>query len=118
MPLGSSSAAPVMTPGPRRLASDPILPGLGLSATEAVDDGIAALLADRPRRDLHARRRLTTLVFGGFEQTPDTVDGCPVEAFFRQLLGRKIALDQSAQDRIERRVRRQRILILLVRPQL
>src|SRR5471032_3145327 len=110
MPLGSSSAAPVMTPGPRRFASELTLlrlavPTLDLSATEAVDDRITALLADQPRRDLHARRGLATLVFRAFEQTPDAVDGCIIEAFFGQLLGREIALYQPAQDRVEHGIR-------------
>src|SRR5476649_2654938 len=112
MPLGSSSAAPVMTPGPRRFAREPTRPFLApvLSATEAVDDGITALLADESRRDLHARRGLATFIFRALEQTPDAVDGCIIEALFGQLLGREIALDQSAQDRVEHGIRRQRIL--------
>src|SRR5450432_3447176 len=119
MPLGSSSAAPVMTPGPRRLIREP-LPlffSPALSATEAVDDGIAPLLADEPRRYLHARRGLATFVFGAFEQTPDAIDGCVIEALFRQLVGREIALDQPAQDRVEHGIRRQRVLVFLVGPQ-
>src|SRR5471032_735221 len=119
MPLGSSSAAPVMTPGPRCFAREPTRPFFApaLSATEAVDDRITALLADEPRRDLHARRGLAALVFGAFEQTPDAIDGCVIEPFFRQLLGREIALDQSAQDGVEHGIWRQRILVLLVGPQ-
>src|SRR6185503_7088057 len=103
MPLGSSSAAPVITPGPRRLASEatPVAASTGFSATESVDDGITALLADEPGGQLHAGRRLAPLVFRSLKQTPDPVDGCDIEPLFAQLLRRQVALDQPAQDGVE-----------------
>src|ERR1700738_3161216 len=116
MPLGSSSAAPVTTPGPRRRAIAPseFIGTFARLSAESIDDGIAALLADQPGRDLHARGRLAALVLRSFKQTPHSVDGCDIEPFPRQLFGGKVALDQAFQDRIEHGIRRQRILVLLV----
>src|SRR5471030_1064519 len=117
MPLGSSSAAPVTTPGPRRL--ERLLKDTGNEnagcgpefrslATEAVDDRIASLPADDARSDLHAGRRLAPLVFGVLEQAPDPAHRRTVVALGRQLLGAEVALDQPLQNRVEHGIRRQR----------
>src|SRR5262249_770368 len=101
MPLGSSSAAPVMTPGPSRL-NRPLKRSLPVpSAAESIDDGITPLPADQSRSDLDAGRRLAALVLGGFEQTPDAVHGCEIMPLLGDLLGRQIALDQPFQDGVE-----------------
>src|SRR5437762_8845286 len=113
MPLGSSSAAPVITPGPSRLNRPRRCSRWTTSATEAVDDGIAPLPADQTRGDLDAGRRLTTLVFGRFEQTPHPIHGCDVVALGREILGRQVALDQTLQDGVEHGIGRQRIGVLL-----
>src|SRR5258708_2891609 len=118
MPLGSSSAAPVTKPGPSRLNRLRRCSRLPTSATEAVDDGIAPLPADQSRGDLDAGRCLAALVFGSLEQTPHAIDDCDVVAFGSKLLGREIALNQALQDRIEHRIGRQRIGVLLVGPEL
>src|SRR5258708_19685835 len=100
MPLGSSSAAPVITPGPSRLnrlrRCSRREMSAATSATEAVDDGIAPLLADQTRGDLDAGRRLAALVLGAFKQTPHAIDGCDVVALGREIRPPEIALDQAA----------------------
>src|SRR6266446_9686683 len=118
MPLGSSSAAPVITPGPSRLNRLRRCSRWATSATEAVDDGIAPLLADQTRGDLDAGRRLAALVLGGLEQTPHAIDGCDVMALGREILGPEVALDQPAQDGVEHGIGWQRVRVLLVGPQL
>src|SRR5262249_49770665 len=101
MPLGSSSAAPVITPGPSRRNRPRKRRQLVPLAAESIDDGIAALPADQTGRDLDAGRRLAALVLGGFEQTPHPVHGCEIMTLGRDLVGRKIALDQALQDGVE-----------------
>src|SRR5690242_5120247 len=106
MPLGSSSAAPVMTPGPSRLKRLRRCSRLSVSATEPVDDGIAALPADQTRSDLDAGRRLAALVLGRLEQTPHPVHGCDIVTLAGEIFGREIALDQAFQDGVEHRIGR------------
>src|SRR5579872_2372261 len=87
---------------------------ISMSAPETVDDGIAPLATDQARGDLHPGRRLATLVLRRLEQAPDALDGRGVVAFAGELLRRHVALDQALQDRVEHRIGRQRILVLLV----
>src|SRR6185369_15099636 len=109
MPLGSSSAAPVMKPGPSRFNRLRRCERPPTSATESVDDGIAPLLADQTGRDLHAGRRLAALVLGSLKQTPDAVNGCDVVALGGEFLGAEVALDQTLEDGVEHGIGRQRI---------
>ena len=50
------------------------------AVAEPVGDGITAVAAEILARDLHARCRLTALVFGNIEQVFDTVDQFPIVA--------------------------------------
>src|SRR5437879_2171619 len=109
MPQGSSSAAPVITPGPSLWNRPRKCSRLVGSATKPVDDGIAPLLDDDARSDLYAGWRLAALVLGGFKQAPHAVHGCEVVALGNEILGGMVALDQAAQDGVEHRIGRQRI---------
>ena len=99
-----------------------LLVGLGqrlAGVAEAVGDRIAAVAAEIPRRDLHARRRLPALVFGEVEQPLDPRHHLGRSKPAATIVGeRLLALDQALQDVVEHVVGRQRILVGLVLAQL
>src|SRR5688500_8915527 len=89
-----------------------------LAFAEPVRDRIAPIAAEAAARDLDARRRLPALVLGGVEQTLDAGDGLTREAPGHQAVHTLFALNETVQDRVELLVRRQRVLVGLVGPEL
>ena len=66
---------------------------------------------------LHPGRRLAALVLGAVDERERPLDDVGVE-LLEQLLARAVELDVRLEHRVERVVRRDRVLVALVRPQL
>src|SRR6185437_9146947 len=96
--------------------------GLGgrqpLGVGEAVRDWIAPVAAEGAARDLYARRGLAALVFGAVEHTPDAPHRGFVMAARHDLVHRHFVLDKTFENVVEFVIRRQRVLIGLVRLEL
>src|SRR5687767_7534811 len=89
-----------------------------LLVAEAVDDGEAPVPAKRARRDLHADRALAALVLGAVDHAEDPADGVRSKAPGDDVLGAHALLDVGFEDRVELRIWRQRVLVLLIGAQL
>src|SRR5258708_39240902 len=99
-------AAPEQSSRHRTLASIP------------AGNGIAPVAAKRAPADAHAGRGLAALVFVALDQVQDAGDHGAFEAAGTDLVDRQVLLDEGLQDRIEQGIGRERISVLLVRPQL
>src|SRR6266545_1632501 len=87
-------------------------------AAPAVRDRRAAVAAERLRSQPHARGRLAALVLGAVDHRDRALDELGIEAVGRELLARAVELDVRLEDPVEHVVRRQRVLVELVRAQL
>ena len=89
------------------------------SSGPAVRDRRAAVPAERLRVELHARRRLPALVLGAVDQRAARARRRRASKPVReQLLARAVLLDVLLEHAVELGVRRQRVLVELLRPQL
>src|SRR5581483_11425943 len=88
------------------------------SAGPAVRDRSPPVAAERLRAQLHSRRRLAALVLGAIDHRERALDHVRVESVLRQLLARPVELHVGLEHPVELRVRRQRVLVELVRAQL
>ena len=84
----------------------------------AVRDRHPAVAAERLAGDLDAGRLLAALVLGQVDEPDDAVDVLGRQAARDELLAAEVLLDVALEDRVEDRVGRQRVLVLLVGAQL
>ena len=84
----------------------------------AIGDRIAPVAPEGATAHPHAGRRLAALVFGTLHHIEHARDHRAIETALADLLDRQVVLDERLEDRIEHLVRRQRIGVLLIVPQL
>src|SRR5581483_6765060 len=85
---------------------------------EAVNDRVAAVAPEVLQRHLHPRAGLAPLVLGDMQQALDPHHGIAIKTGSNDCSDRFLTLHQPLQDRIEHRIGRQRILVLLILAQL
>ena len=81
-------------------------------------DRVAPAEAEGLRRDLDARRRLAAFVLAEIDPPDDVDDDRALEPERRDRIDVELASDVRIDDRVERLVRRQRVGVELIRPQL
>ena len=93
----------------------PAVPHLtSLRASVSVRDRHASIFSQPPMGDLDADRRLASLVFTPIHQSDDPQDGLSVESHLDHFIHRPIIFDIGFQNRIEHRIRRQTVFVLLI----
>jgi uncharacterized membrane-anchored protein len=89
----------------------------GRSLPEAVGDGVASIAPEAAAADLHARRRLAPLVFGGIQHLLHAGDDFARRDRSRDFIDRFLFFDKTFENRVELIVGRQRVLVGLIRPE-
>src|SRR5262245_48324757 len=88
------------------------------SLAKTIGDGVPAIATEASTRCLDTRRGLPPLVLGGVEHVLRAAHHVSRIAFSRNVPDAALLFDQSVQHRVKRRILGERVLILLIGPEL